>query len=353
MFQTVARGLHVLRPRGIVRILTLFLLVLIGASADDPKPRMYTDDPSVARGQAVLWHDPGAVRQLDFKYGICGKEQSPQPPFTFVKEDSTGTSPKVIVQDANGRTWSIKFGSEASPDTFSSRMVWAVGYWVEVNYFVPRGVIQGVHGLSRARHDVDDAGNFRNARFQLRSDHPKYVQNVNWNWDGNPFVGTPELNGLKIMMMLLSNWDDKDFRDASTKGANTAIFNDRGRYIFFIDDWGAPMGNWGKVLTRSKWNCEDYYRQSRKFVKKLQNSGIEWAYTGQHTHLITDGIRISDVKWLVRYLSQITDQQLREGLIASGASDEDVRYCVKGIRTRIQELQTVANSLDVKAARAD
>jgi len=353
MFQTVARGLHVLRPRGIVRILTLFLLVLIGASADDPKPRMYTDDPSVARGQAVLWHDPGAVAQLDFRYGIGGKEQAPQAPFTFVKEDSTGTSPKVIVQDANGRTWSIKFGPEASPDTFSSRMVWAVGYWVETNYFVSQGVIRGAHDLSRARRDVDAAGNFHDARFQLRSDHPKYLQNVNWNWDGNPFVGTPELNGLKIMMMLLSNWDDKDFRDASTKGANTAIFDDRGRYIFFIDDWGASMGNWGKVLTRSKWNCMDYDRQSRRFVKSLQNSDIEWAYIGQHTHLITDGIRISDVKWLVPYLSAITGRQLHDGLISSGASEEDARYCIDGIRTRIRELETVANSPAVTGPRAN
>jgi hypothetical protein len=30
-----------------------------------------------------------------------------------------------------------------------------------------------------------------------------------WSWDDNPFVGVPQLNGLKIVNMLLSNWDTK------------------------------------------------------------------------------------------------------------------------------------------------
>ena len=48
-------------------------------------------------------------------------------------------------------------------------------------------------------------------------------------------------------MMLLSNWDDKDIRDAHRRGTNTAIYRDGNRYLFFIDDWGGSMGHWGKL----------------------------------------------------------------------------------------------------------
>ena len=51
----------------------------------------------------------------------------------------------------------------------------------------------------------------------------KHFDAHGWAWHDNPFVGTPELNGLKILMMLMSNWDNKDVRDVA-RGSNTAIF---------------------------------------------------------------------------------------------------------------------------------
>jgi hypothetical protein len=333
-----------------VRSYTLFFLAVTAIAADTP-PRVYTEIPAIVNGQTVLWHDPGAVEQLDFKYGIGGPELAPAQPFSFVKEDLSGTSPKVQVKDANGRTWVIKFGNEAIPDTFSTRMAWAVGYWVEPNYLIADGVISGVRRITRAHEWVDEKGNFRNGRFQLRSDRPKYLNDINWNWDQNPFVGTPQLNGLKVMMMLVSNWDDKDFRDAATRGANTAIYQDGERYIFFIDDWGASFGNWGKIFTRSKWNPIDYNRESPNFVKGL-GTGIEWGYTGQHSELMKEGVRPSDVRWLMQYLGRVTDDQIRTGLITNGASDEEARYCLEGLRTRIGQLRTVANFPDSHTAQA-
>jgi hypothetical protein len=312
---------------------------------------MYTDIPEIVHGQTVIWHDPGPVDQLDFQYGIGGAKLAPAPPFSFDKEDMSGTSPKVQVKDSNGHTWVIKFGHEAKPDTFATRMAWAVGYWVEPNYFIAGGVISGVGHLGRAHEFVDEKGNFHNGRFQIRSDDPKYLNDISWNWDQNPFVGSPQLNGLKIMMMLVSNWDDKDFRDAATRGGNTAIYQQGDRYMFFIDDWGASFGNWGKVLTRSKWNCLDYFRESHDFVKGL-GTGIEWGYTGQHTDLMKDGVRPSDVKWLMQYLGQITVDQMRTGLQTSGASPEEIHNCLEGLRLRIGQLRTVANFPDSGIAQA-
>ena len=330
-----------------MRTLTVTLvsaLIAVPVVADNP-PRPYTDVPAIANGNSVIWHDPGDVSQLDLRYGLGGAEFAPAAPFTFVKEDTSGTAPKVEVKDANGRTYVIKFGTEAIPDVFATRLVWAVGYWTEQNYLIKEGVIEGVGDLSRARPYVEKNGRFHNGRFQLRSDDPKYLENINWNWDQNPFVGTPQLNGLKIMMMLVSNWDDKDFRDAASRGGNTAIYQQGDQYIFFIDDWGASFGSWGKFFTRSKWKPNEYLNESHDFVKGL-NIGIQWGYTGQHSNLMTQGVRPSDVRWLMQYLGRITDDQMRAGLLASGATLEEASDCIEGLKLRIAQLRTVANFPD-------
>ena len=99
----------------------------------------------------------------------------------------------------------------------------------------------------------------------------KHFDEHSWAWNDNPFVGTRELNGLKIVMMLLSNWDNKDVRDVA-RGSNTAIFEYRmdrdvleARYL--IIDWGAALGTWGSnVLSRGRWDCAAYAAQNDQFV---------------------------------------------------------------------------------------
>jgi hypothetical protein len=45
------------------------------------------------------------------------------------------------------------------------------------------------------------------------------------------------------------------------------------------------------------------------------------------------------VRWLSRYLARITDDQLRAGLRASGATDEETDCFTRAIRERIKQLQ--------------
>ncbi|PWT91328.1 MAG: hypothetical protein C5B56_03970 [Proteobacteria bacterium] len=275
---------------------------------------------------------------LDLRYGIGGANLAPKPPFTFRDEDLSGTTAKVKVQDANGRNWVVKFGHEAYADTFGSRIAWAMGYYVEPTYLVADGVVEGAHNLQRAGKDVDRDGHFQGGRFQLRSSEPKYLKTVTWSWDDNPFVGSPELNGLRIVMMLLSDWDNKDARDAESRGSNTAIYQYGDLLYYFIDDWGGAMGNWGKYFTRSKWNASDFARQSADFVS-VKNGELHWGYVGQHSALQTKGIGYGDVRWLLQYLDRLSDDQIRTALDASGASPEQAALYVKGLRMRIEALQ--------------
>src|SRR5262245_39709829 len=101
-------------------------------------------------GKPVIWADPGAVERLDFASGAGGRMGSPKPPFVFVEESLNGSNPKVRVKDANGATWTAKFGSEVNAETFATRIAWAVGYFVEPAYFVPSGKIEKLGPLERA-----------------------------------------------------------------------------------------------------------------------------------------------------------------------------------------------------------
>lgn len=322
-----------------MRYLTvLFAACAVGAVAYDTVPKAFTASPVIRQGQYTLWHAPGDVASLDFRYGIGGAQLAPQAPFTFVSQDRSGSTPKISVKDANGHSWSVKFGDEASPDTFCTRLAWACGYYVEPTYYVDEGDIAGAPGGIK---DVSSKGHFRGGRFQLRTDQPRFLKTIDWAWDQNPFVGTPELNGLKVLMMLLSNWDDKDARDANSRGTNTAIYQQDNLLYYFIDDWGGAMGHWGKYFTRSKWNADSFVKQSPDFVA-MKDGNLRWGYSGQHTNLLTRNIQPSDISWLMQYLGKVTDDQLRTGLATSGATPEETQAYTQALRTRIQELQKIA-----------
>jgi hypothetical protein len=318
-----------------VRLLTLCFLAPLLLVADDTLPKAFTDPPTVRQGRYVLWHDPGAVETLDFQNGIGGPEMAPAPPFQFVEDDNSGTTPKIKVKDAKDHTWVVKLGREASSDTFCTRLAWALGYYVEPEYFVAEGVIQGAH------NHVDAGGHFQNARFQLRSREPKYVGVAKWSWTDNPFVGTPEFNGLRVLMMLLSNWDDKDARDYDKRGSNTAIYQQGDLLIYFIDDWGGALGSWGKYFTRSKWNAKNFRDQSAHFVE-LKNGNIHWGYTGQHSSFMNNDVKPGDIAWLMQYLGRVTDDQLRTGLLSSGATEDQARDYLEGLRKRIDQLKRIS-----------
>src|SRR3954467_8240191 len=271
-----------------------------------------------------LWRDPGVVEALDIDGGPGGREQAPKAPFQFIEEHSSGSQPCVSVRDANGRRWRVKWGSEVRCETFAVRLAWACGYYAEITHFVPSGTIEGVGPLTRATDWGDEAGRFVEARFEL--DDPaveKLFEEHSWSWTDNPFVGTRELAGLKVLLMLISNWDNKDQRDVA-RGSNTAIYVTRvSRWRreahYMIVDWGGSMGRWGQtVVTRGRWDAEGFAAQTPQFVTGVGSGFGQFGYTGQRPGGARANSRVEDVAWLCRCLGRITDRQLRDALVASG-----------------------------------
>jgi hypothetical protein len=299
-------------------------------------------------GTPVIWHDPGNVASLDFVGGPGGHDGAPKPPFTFVEEDLGGSNPKLKATDANGQKWGVKFGHEVNSEVFASRIAWAAGYYVDPSYYVGSGTFVGADGskTKRLKDFIGKDGSFRDARFELKDKAvlKKFNGEEGWAWNSNPFAGTKELNGLKVILMLTSNWDSKDVRDIS-RGSNTAIYQVDGpngpeaRYVF--TDWGGSMGKWGGVLGREKWDAKGYAKQTPDFIKGVKNGEVVWGYSGQRTEDVTKGIKVSDVKWITQYVGAITDDQLRAGLQSTGATPDEVEAFVKAIRDRINQLKAV------------
>jgi hypothetical protein len=311
------------------------------SSSSNAATRPTTPAPEV---KSIVWQDPGAVEQLDFVAGPGGTKKVPTPPFTFVEESTSGTNPKVKVKDANDTTWRVKWGSEVNAEVFATRVAWAAGYFVEPSYFVPSGKIDGARNLKRAGKYIKSDGSFTAARFERHANKGGTVldDEKGWRWDQNPLVGTPEFNGLKIIMMLTSNWDNKDVRDVG-RGSNTAIVEyqngDSTERRYMITDWGGSMGKWGGVLGREKWDAKGYEKQTPDFIKGVKGGTVEFGYSGQHTGGFKEGITVKDVKWLLEYVGRITDEQVKDGLKASGATPAEIDIFARSFRERINQMR--------------
>jgi len=292
----------------------------------------------------VLWKEPPPTTPSDWIWGPGGQEMAPLPPFEFVKERLGGSNPKVEVRDAANRRWVVKFGSESHTDTFAARFLSALGYAAEPTFFVESGTIEGVHGLKRAKRFIAKNGAFSKGRFKLRiKGSADDADDKAWSWNDNPFIGSPELGGLKILVMLTSNWDTKDARDGKGN-SNTAIIHSDSNVQYAVTDWGATFGKYGGFFSRNRWDWGGYRIQTASFVKMSKDGALEWGYKGKHNQDITAGVGVADAIWLDRYLSRITDEDLIAGFTGSGASQPVSREYTRLMRERIVDLQRVAQS---------
>jgi hypothetical protein len=296
-----------------------------------------------AAQERTLWHNPGAIERTSLAHA-AGRSNAPRPPFHFVEERLSGNTPKIIVRDGAGVEWRVKWGLEVHAESFATRLVGALGYYVDPTWFVARGKIAGARSLRRAARFVGPDGSFSNASFERRDPNLRSLPG-SWAWNHNLFSGTNQLNGLKVVVMLLANWDNKDGRDAAL-GSNTAIATRRtnGRrqqLVYSVSDWGQALGGWGPGLTPQTWSCDRFTAQTASFVQGREGIHVRFNFTGQHTDDFKNDITVANVRWLMGYLGRITDGQLRSGLKASGAAPADVTCFATQLRKRITRLRTI------------
>jgi len=298
-----------------------------------------------APGAATLWRDRGDVASLNLLYGAGGKEHQPVGKFTFVKEDKEGTAPKFEVVDQQGVHWKAKLGEETKSETAASRLVWAAGYFTDEDYYLPELHVANMPKLSRGSEFVSADGIVRGVRLERSVSGQK--KTGNWSWFKNPFTGTKELNGLRIMMALINNWDLKEI--------NNAIYSEKvGGSRYLVSDLGATFGETGNPASRSKSNPDDF--SESKFIQKVTPEHVDFFLSSRplfltaidvpnyttRTHMqdIVKEIPVADAKWLGKLLEPLSDDQIRDCFRAAGYSAEDVETNAAAVKERIRSLNS-------------
>jgi hypothetical protein len=339
--------------RSVTILFAITSLISSAAAAVKKGTKATGSDKEIASSvNPVLWRSPGDIRSRNLFFGPGGEAHAPHAIFTFVKEDMEGTNPKFDIHDENGVKWKVKVGAEARPETVASRLVWAVGYSANENYFMPVLHVENLPAhLHRGQNLVGPGGTFQNVRLKRSLKEEKKVGD--WQWRSNPFSDTRELNGLRVMMALINNWDVKD--------KNNAVYEEKHpqgsespEHVYMISDLGASFGTTGRGWTHagSKGNLKAY-RHSR-FISKGTERYIDfnvptrpaliYIFTpGEFTsrlglRWIGKGIPREDVRWIGQLLAQLSPQQVRDAFRAAGYSSEEVEGFSKVVEERIAQL---------------
>ena len=269
------------------------------------------------------------IANRDLFYGPGGREMEPDlSKITFIKEEKGGHNKKYRIKDGAGRVWVAKLGREARPETAAVRLMWALGYKTEIVYLVPTLTIPG-------------QGTFKDVRLEAR---PENVERLgNWSWKSNPFMGTNEFQGLKIMMVLIHNWDIVD--------VNNTLIGTIGRsgneLHYMVGDLGSTFGRLGNN------NFPVFYRLGRStgkpnhyaksiLVREVEDGKIELSYKGK-LRGIFNNITVPQGRWLADLLLQLDDRQIEDAFRAANYSPSDIETYRKAIRAKINELDEATN----------
>jgi hypothetical protein len=321
-----------------------FLVLTLGGTLIAAPKKVAKD---AANTPAVLWEDPVDIATRDMIYGPGGADHQPKGPFKFVKEDLAGTSPKFVITDANGVKWKVKLDAESHPETVASRLVWAAGYFADEEYFLPAFQVENIpSSLRRGEKYVEANGIVHDARLK------RYIKGEEksgtWKWRDNPFSGTRELNGLRVMMAVINNWDLKD--------ENNAVYEVEGKRIYLVSDLGASFGTTGRSVTRaeSKGNLANYTESESKFITHVTPPVVDFGVPSRPAliHVIEAPefksrvdmewigrqIPIADARWIGSILAKLSPEQIQAAFGAAGYSPAEIVGFSAIVEERIADL---------------
>lgn len=305
--------------------LVFFLIIFSLVSTTAAVAQTKKSKEKFSAGKSVIWK-PVNISRRDLYWGAGGREMFPNlKRVTLIRKETGGNNLKYRIKDGSGRIWVAKIADESQPETAAVRILWAVGYPTEINYLVPKLTIPG-------------KGTFKNVRLEAR---PANIDRQDrWSWTDNPFAGTNELQGLKIMMALINNWDLKD--------GNNIILQTGGERQYVISDLGSSFGKFAPVsfpilnrFGRSVNNPEHYAKS--EFVKGIEeDGGLDMAYKGNSRSLFDD-ITPAQGRWAADLLKQLSDKQIRDAFRAANYSPSEVRMLAQAVRNRIRELDNATS----------
>jgi hypothetical protein len=298
-----------------VFLLVVMLALPLSATAQDKAKK----EKKTPTGTPVFWTEPTDIASRNLLLGAGGEEMKPDiSKLTFIEQKTGGYSTKYRVRDAKGNEWIAKIGKEAQTDTAANRLLWALGYPTEIAYLVPKAKIEG-------------KGEFENVRLEAR---PKDVDRVgNWMWENNPFQNKPEFRGLKILMVMINNWDMKDDNNEILAVRNPTTGETELRYI--ISDLGASFGKTGGFFSRSRNEAKDYVKAD--FIKAVNGDVIAFNYSGKNQKLF-EGLTVADARWVSDRFKGLSDEQIKDAFRAANYTPEEVDMLTAALKARVAAL---------------
>lgn len=325
-----------IKNKGYIYSVLFFLVALVTATAANAQDNKGKE--TIPAGKPVLWETVDTA-SLDLFHGPGGEAMKPDiSKVEYIEEQKSGHNKKYRIRDAAGRVWIAKLGREAQPETAAVRLLYGLGYKTEINYLVPSITIPG-------------KGTHANVRLEARPDGIKRLDE--WKWRENPFTGTNELQGLKIMMVFLKNWDLLDLQNKVLLVDNNGTYE----HHHVISDLGATFGKVGNN------NLPFFFRLGRKtgdpmtwyeagFVKRTEGGKIVFDFKGKGRGLMDD-ITVEQGRWLVERLRMLSDKQISDAFRAANYSSSDVEILKNGFKARVDELDKATSGQGATAERVN
>ena len=274
-----------------------------------------------------LWAPPTDVATRDLFAGPWGLELGPDATavYRFVAPKRRGVNPGMTVRDPQGREWSVKQAAEARGDegpveVVLSRVLSAVGYHQPPVYYLREFTLRNDWGTH-----VERGGRFR---VKL----PELKELANWEWQANPFIGTPPYRGLLVILMLFNSYDFKD--------SNNSLYEYRdGTRVeqwYVVRDLGSSLGSTRHFGSRKN-DPVSFARDG--FIRGLRQGFVEFEYEGWHDKLVRQNITLEDVSWALDLLNALTPAQWRDAFRAGGYSPPVAEQFISSIKDKIAQGQ--------------
>lgn len=272
---------------------------------------------------AELWQAPADLERRDLFYGAGGSRRAPPPDegFQFLSEKQTGTQPGYDVKDSRGREWSVKTGPEARTEIVVSRVVWAVGYHQPTSYYLPRWMM-----VREGRRSVLEGGRFR----AEPTDRKKVGV---WSWRKSPFLGTRQLTGLFVLMVMFNNWD--------LKSAQNAIYqigpdDEDAPQRFMVRDLGASLGKTAWPTFGTKDDPDEFEREP--FIVGVEGNRVRFGYQDAWLEpQLHNSVTPDDVRWICELLARLSPKQWKDAFRAGGFRDTEADRYIRRLQEKIAE----------------
>ncbi len=189
----------------------------------------------------------------------------------------------------------------------------------------------------------------QNARLKRHLEKEKSAGN--WSWREDPFTGSRELNGLRVMMALINNWDLKDVNN------KVYVKKDGGDPIYAVSDLGATFGPSGLSFPFSKSRGDLKSYENSRFIIRTTSEYVDFRTPSRPALIyaswppayikrvgldnILRHVPRDDARWMGDLLGQLSESQLHDAFRAAGYTPTQIDGYSKVVQNRISQLRAL------------